>query len=256
MSTRFTTKTSIVLFNPLACQWVARMSVTSGSMRRLRNRGGQTTGLSTTWGIVARRGQSIRVAARLPGALKRLPQTRMPMPSALAHCITSGSMPTNRHRLPTVQSVTLRLARRCPLKSKPQARAAVAHLHLHRRPVQHLRLQQRQVRLQLQRPHQQLQLRRLLQPQPRQLRRRGLLPRPGRIRYPGHVQRRVPDREGVRAGRPGGTRCPQRVGKRIRLCRLIFAPLSSPLVIVFGRSRSTFAREWIDDPRPVFRSRA
>jgi hypothetical protein len=193
MSMRFTTKTSIVLFDPLACQWVARMSVTSGSMRRLRNRGGHTTGLSTLWGIVARRGQSIRMAARLPGALKPLPQTRMPMPSALAHCITSGSMPTNRHRPPTVQSVTLRLARRCPLKSRPQARAVVAHLHLHQRRPQRQRLPQRQVLLLLLLQHLQL---RLLQ-----LQRCGLLPHPGRIRYPGHAQHRVPDREGVKANR-------------------------------------------------------
>ena len=137
MNTRFITKTWIAPFNPSVCRWARQTSVTSVSMRRLRNRGGQTTGLSTTRGIVARPGQSIRVAVRLPGALKPLPQTRMPMPSALAHCIIFGSMRTNRHRQPTVQSVTLRLARRCPLKSRPQARAAAAHLHQRRRLLLH-----------------------------------------------------------------------------------------------------------------------
>src|SRR6266480_7438072 len=38
-----------------------------------------------------------------------------------------------------------------------------------------------------------------------------------------------------------GTRCPQRVGKRMRLHRLIFAPLATPFAIVFRRSRSTSA---------------
>src|SRR5438046_1669943 len=40
----------------------------------------------------------------------------------------------------------------------------------------------------------------------------------------------------------GGTRCLQRVGKEMRLCRLIFAPSATPFVIVFGEANPPLIR--------------
>jgi len=85
-------------------------------MRRLRNRAGQTTGLSTTRGIVARPGQSIRDGGTVTWSTETFATNQNANAIRFGTLYNFGSMRTNRHRLPTVQSVTLRLARRCPLK--------------------------------------------------------------------------------------------------------------------------------------------
>jgi hypothetical protein len=150
-------------------------------MRHRGIRAGHTMGRWETLDTAAHHGTLVRTQAPSPGAQKLLRPIRMPMRFAGQRCITSGSMQINRRRPPMRQWDTLRPARQRRLKSKRQAKAAVAHPHLHQRRqrVQHLHLRP-QFHLP---PRQHLQL--------RQLRQYGLLPRPGRIRYQGNVQRRI-----------------------------------------------------------------
>ena len=62
---------------------------------------------------------------------------KMPTRFAGAHCITSGSMPTNRHKLQTRQSTSSKQARLCRLLFRRPAKVARRRQRLRLRQLQH-----------------------------------------------------------------------------------------------------------------------
>jgi hypothetical protein len=156
--------------------------------------------------LAARRGMLPRTYSASLGARKPLRRIRTPTRYAGEHCTTSGLTLVDPRAVAVRTLAFLRLAHRFRSPSWPLSNRAIRPLpRRHRVP----RLPS----------HRQL----------RQLRRYGLLPHPGRIRYQGNAQRRIPDHEESGTVAAATPQCDARWNalsstrwqKLLRLCRLI-----------------------------------